>query len=351
MTDVFCRHSHLFLPFLDRVSWNRLCSTNSQIHSCSRFLTPPWPQKRLRVGSRVKSMAFSPDGECLACGSADRMVRLTNNRNGSCTLLQGHTEAVECVSFSPNGKILASGSGRSIRLWKLQDQSHMLLGGHNGKISSIAFSPSGSSLASGSWDCGEVRLWDVHDGRCARTVTTSLGHFWSVTFSPDGATFVAGGSSIFLWDLEAKGDSSRSPSSIIDTNEQCAKSLVCSPTGFFLTAVVGFDVKTWRTSDGSLEMDPMGHQHHAAVSFSPNGKLVASGDDYNVDGAVRLWTWNDRDATCLAVSPHAHRYEEDEDGEELPARVNSVAFTTDGQNLASGGNDGKIFLWDTRKFL
>jgi hypothetical protein len=52
-TDVFCQHSHLFLQFLDRVSWNRLCSTNSQIYSCSRSVTPPWPQKIIWVGSSV----------------------------------------------------------------------------------------------------------------------------------------------------------------------------------------------------------------------------------------------------------------------------------------------------------
>jgi hypothetical protein len=140
VTDVFCKHSHLFLPFLDRVSWNHRCSVNSQIHNCSRSVSPPWPQKILRVGSPVISVAFSPDGECLACGSADGMVRLWNNRNGSCTLLEGHAEDVECVSFSPNRNILASGSGdESIRLWNLRDRSHTLLEGHDGPTSTIAF--------------------------------------------------------------------------------------------------------------------------------------------------------------------------------------------------------------------
>jgi WD40 repeat protein len=352
--DVICKHSHLFLPFLDRVSWNQFCSTTSQIYDCSRTLTPPWPQKLLRVGSPVNSVEFSSDGECLACGSDDGMVRLWKKRDGSCTLLEGHTDCVRCVSFSPNGKILASGSlDTSIRLWKLEDQSHMLLEGHNGMISSIAFSPSGSSLASGSWQCEEVRLWDANDGRCTRIFTARLRGIFSVAFSPDGATLAAGGASsaIFLWDLEAEGDCS-SPPSIIEANGQHASSLIYSPNGIFIAAVVDSTVKTWRASDGSLETDIAG-RHGVSVSFSPNGKLVASGDCD--DGTVRLWTINDRDANCLAVSPSVCRYEtgeEDEDEEdERAAPVNSVAFTPNGENLASGGEDGNNFLWDTRKFL
>jgi WD40 repeat protein len=359
VTDVFCKHSHLFLPFLDRVSWNHLCSAKSQIYDCSRFLTPPWPQKHLRVGSPVISVAFSPDNECLACGSADGMVRLWNNRDGSCTLLEGHTEDVECVSFSPNGKILASGSGdESIRLWKLEDQqSHTLLEGHDGPISSIAFSPSGSSLASGCCG-GSVRLWDINDGRCARIFIARAPCVWSVAFSPDGATLAtlptlaadkAGGTSVFLWDLESEGNSSSPPSSIIETNGRDASCLVYSPNGVFLASVVDSSIKIWRASDGSLKNDLKGSQH-ASVSFSSNGKLVASGGH---DGTVRLWTMNDLDPNCLAVCPSVHRSEEDEDEDEddIIAQVNSVAFTPNGQTLASGGDDGTIFLWDTRKFL
>jgi WD40 repeat protein len=223
VTDVFCKHTDLFLPFLDRVAWNHLCSTNSQIHNCSRSVTPPWPQKLLQVDSPVNSVAFSSDGEHLACGSDDGMVLFWNKRNGSCTLLEGHTESVLCVSFSPNGKILASGSfDKSIRLWTLEDQqSHTLLEGHDGPISSIAFSPCWSSLASGCYG-GEIRLWDVNDERCARIINARLGFIECVAFSPDGPILAVyermcvgtGGSSILLWDLEAEGESS-SPSSMI----------------------------------------------------------------------------------------------------------------------------------------
>ena len=350
-TDVFCRHYYLFLQYLDRVSWNRLCSTNSQIYHSSRSATPPWPQQLLRVDSPVISVAFSLDGKWLACGSVDGMVRLWNGRNGSCTLLEGHTEYVRCISFSPNGKILATGSGDgSICLWDLGDKSYRRLNAHNGAIMSISFSPSGSSLASGSLADGDVRLWDTNDGKCTRIVATRTKNVWFVALSPDGKTLATrpeGGDSIFLWDIESDDDRG-SPSGIIVSDGQNVFSLMYSPDGIFLASVEGSAIRIWRASDGSLEKVVRGNSMFCAA-FSPNGKLVASTD---CDGRVRLWNIDDQDADSLAVSPHAHRHEADvEDDNDLTACIHTVAFTHNGQNVASGGDEGNIFLWDTRKFL
>jgi WD40 repeat protein len=119
-------------------------------------------------------------------------------------------------------------------------------------------------------------------------------------------------------------------------------------------ASLGSTVKIWRVSDGSLETvlgESQGIFYRSACSFSPNGKLLACGGD---DGIVRLWNVKDRDDNCFAVSPHVHRLEEGgdvDDDDPIMASVDSIAFTPNGQNLASGGQDGNIFLWDTREFL
>ncbi len=76
--------------------------------------------------------------------------------------LEGHTEYVKGVAFSPNGRALASGSiDYTVQLWQVADGSLLhTLEGHTEYVKSVAFSPDGAMLASGSAD-GTVRLWGI----------------------------------------------------------------------------------------------------------------------------------------------------------------------------------------------
>ena len=104
--------------------------------------------------------------------------------------LKGHEHFVTCLSFSPDGKTLASGGGDStVKLWDVGSRQELVtLKGHDEYVLSVAFSPDGKTLATGSAD-KKVKLWDVGTRQELATLITGHGQPISeVAFSPDGKT-------------------------------------------------------------------------------------------------------------------------------------------------------------------
>jgi transcriptional regulator with XRE-family HTH domain len=120
----------------------------------------------------IYSVAFSPNGNLLAAGTANGEIRLWNIASGT-TLpaCQGHASWVRSIAFSPDGSTIASGSeDQTLRLWDINTgQCFKILQGHTGWIWSVAFSPKRSMLASGS-DDGTIKLWDREKGECLKTL-------------------------------------------------------------------------------------------------------------------------------------------------------------------------------------
>ena len=151
----------------------------------------------------------------LASGGSwwDGSIRLWNATTGTHEkTLSAHSGWVLSLTFSPDGRTLASGSeDESICLWNVRTgQRNRKITGHTGGIRGVAFSPDGSTLASGSED-ETIRLWDVVSGSHKRKLTGHTGGVRSVAFSPDSTVLASGGwdNNIYLWDIKAGGRQAR----------------------------------------------------------------------------------------------------------------------------------------------
>jgi WD40 repeat protein len=233
------------------------------------------------------------------------------------------------VAFSPDGKLLATGdSDGEVRLWQVKDGKQLFtLKGHTSWVWSVVWSPDGQTLASGSED-QTVRLWDVATGQCLKVFHGHTYRVFSVAWSPDGQTLATGSEdqTVRLWDV---------------STSQCLKvlcghasgiwSVAWSPDGQTLaTGSIDHTVRLWDVSTSQCLKVFHGHTSWVfAVAWNPDGQTLAT---CSQDQTVRLW--NTSEGECTKVF-HGHT-----------SWVFKVTWSPDARSLASSSDDHTVRLWN-----
>jgi polar amino acid transport system permease protein len=249
------------------------------------------------------------------------------------------TTPLRSLSVSPNHAVIVAGAeDGNIYLWESDSWTKAVLNGHAGAVTHVAFAPDGQTLISSGAD-GTLRWWDIDRRRTVDTLQVSDFSLVDFSSSSDGrrlATIDEKGT------VQVFADPNHERMFSISSNGNPTHALALSPDGSLLALGKDNDIDVYDAASGDLvqkltgywddpeeQQDWVGHQDDiTALAFSPDGELLASG---SADTTINFWDL----ATGEVRWPSIGHW----------AAVTSMVFDADGGTMLSGGRDNKIRIW------
>ncbi|MFI9585365.1 AAA family ATPase [Streptomyces sp. NPDC052236] len=280
----------------------------------------------------VRHIAWSPDGRRLATASRDGTARVFDARSGrSVLILPSDGTMVESVAWSPDScRLATTGRDRVVRIWNAASGVPVrLLTGATDIGRQVAWSPDGRLVAATSRDRG-VRVWEAETGDLVAELRGHRDDVWGVAWSPDGTPLASAShdQTAIVWDM-----ATRAAVTTLTGHSDFVEGIAWSPDGRGIATGSGdHTVRIWDAQSGDLRLLLRGHSDYIwNVAWSPDGRMLASASS---DRTVRIVST--KDAKVLAVL-RGHT-----------DTVWGVTWSPSGAQLATSSTDGTGMVWDLR---
>jgi WD40 repeat protein len=290
------------------------------------------------TNAEIRCIAFSPNGRRLATGGDDRLVRVWDADDGSCTqTLKGHTGFLNGVVFSPDGlRVLSCAADQTFRQWDVETGS--LLDDRFGdiaEVSAAAYSPDGRWIATGGAD-GTVRYWPTAGGPAVAVMQGHAAPVWRLAFSPDGrrASSVSRDRSSGVWEGRVWDGPGHGDPRVLREHTSFVYPVAYSPDGRTIASGAwDKEIRLYDARTGETRIVLRGHEQYVAdLAFSPDSRHLVS---RSPDGTIRVWDV----ASGKPVAQVQHG------GVGIADRTHGVTVTPDGTRAACASGD-RLFLWE-----